>query len=489
MTADAAAAPHRRWSQWPGRIWRSHLVFVALFAAGVVLRAATTFAYRPAFIYGDTKFYLGYTRGVWIPGTARTTAYSVLLRGLLPLQGLDLVAVLQHLLGLAIGVVLYVFLLRWGCPRGWAALATLPVLLDPLQVVLEHYILTDVPAEAMVVVALVVLAWPARRQPAGRAEPRPPARVRITPVRAAIGGLLLGLATITRSGDLAVGVVGVGYVLLIAGRGWGRRISYAVLAGVMFVAPVLGYASWMQATRGSFSLTYGYAGHFLYGRVVAFADCTDLDLPRPEQQLCPRLSPDERNLAALMWRGSSPSFAITPPAGLTVDDVDGDFARRVIKHQPLDYVRTVTGDFLYNFSPVRGLGPERTANWHFRYWPFYPDWVDDMQRVVTKYGGSDVAVDTGLATPLTTYGNWYTPGLLLGVLLLAGLAAAAGLGRARRSGMRLSALLLAAGLIASLVAPALLVGYSTRYILTELALAPAVGVLGLTALFARRSEP
>jgi hypothetical protein len=190
-----------------------------------------------------------------------------------------------------------------------------------------------------------------------------------------------------------------------------------------------------------------------------------------------------------MWRGSSPSFAITPPAGLTVDDVDGDFARRVIKHQPLDYLRTVTGDFLYNFSPVRGLGPERTANWHFRYWPFYPDWVEDMQRVVTKYGGSDVAVDTGLATPLTTYGNWYTPGLLLGVLLLAGLAAAAGLGRARRSGMRLSVLLLAAGLIASLVAPALLVGYSTRYILTELALAPAVGVLGLTALFARRSEP
>ena len=74
MTADAAAAPRRRWPRWPGLIWRSHLVFAVLFAAGVVLRVATTFAYRPAFIYGDTKFYLGYTRGVWIPGTARTTA-------------------------------------------------------------------------------------------------------------------------------------------------------------------------------------------------------------------------------------------------------------------------------------------------------------------------------------------------------------------------------------------------------------------------------
>ena len=489
MTGLAQARAPQVRVAWPGRIWRSHLVFATLLVAGVALRLATTVAYSPAFIYGDSRFYLGYTRGAWIPGTARTTAYSILLRGLLPFGGLDAVVAVQHLLGLATAAVLYIFLLRWGCRRGWAALATLPVLLDPLQVVLEHYILTDVPAEAIIVAGLVVLAWPTNPRPPDPLGPRPARRAVITPVRAATGGLLLGLATVTRSGDLAVGVVGVGYVLLAARPGWRRRISVTLLTAVMFAAPIAAYAGWMKAARGSFGLTYHYAGHFLYGRVAAFEDCTGLDLPPPEQELCSPLPPSQRNPARLLWRGSSPSWAITPPPGMTVDEVDGDFARRVIRHQPLDYLRIVSADLLYDFSPTRGLGPERNANWHFRYWPFYPDWVDDMQRVVTKYGGSDIHVDTALATPLTAYGRWYTPGVLLGALMLAGLAAAAGAARARHSGMRLVCLLFSAGLMATLIAPAMLDGYTVRYIIPELVLAPAAGVLGLTAMLAGRRDP
>ena len=467
----------------PRWIWRSHLVFAVLFSAGVALRILTSYAYRPALIYPDSTFYLGYAHGPWVPGTARTTAYSILLRGLLALQGLDLVAVVQHVLGLAIAVVLYVFLVRWGCARGWAALATLPVLLDPLQVVLEHYVLTDVPAEALVVFGLVVLGWPTRR--ADRAECSPKARARSTVLRAGVGGLLLGLSAVTRSGEILLGGVAVVFILLLTGEKWWRRLLHAALAAVVFLAPIIAYAGWMDSTRGTFGLTQGYSGHFLYGRVMAFADCTGLDLPHSEQALCSPLPPDQRNLSLLMWRGTSPSWALIPPPGKTVDEVDGDFARRILRHQPMDYVRTVATDFAYNFAPTRGMGPERFPNWYFTYRPGYPAGVGGIQKIVDRFGGSDVAADPTLAGYLTTYGTWWTPGPLLGLLLLAGLGAVAGLGRARRSGMRLVCLLMTVGLIASLLVPAMLVGFSVRYMFVTLALAPAAGVLGLTAMLRR----
>jgi hypothetical protein len=467
--------------EWLRRIWRSHLVFAVLLLAGVLLRLATTFAYRPALIFPDSAYYLTFAQGRWIPGTARTTAYSVLLRGLLTLQGINLVAVVQHLLGLAMAVAIYVFLVRWGCARGWAALATLPVLLDPLQVVMEHYLLTEVTAEVLVVAGVLILGWPASDRPSDATERRAGVRLSSSLWGAAIASLLLGLSAVTRSGDLLLGFVVVGFVL-VSRAGWRRRVAQALIAAVAFAAPVVAYATWMDNTRGSFDLTYGYSGHFLYGRVMAFAGTTGLDLPLAERSLGPLLEPSQRNLSQLMWSPSSPSWTITPAQGMTVDQLDGDFARRVITQQPLDYLRTVAGDFFYNFAPTRGLGPERFPNWYFNFRPGYPAGVAGTQKLVHKYGGTDVGINSFLTHSLYAYGNWWTPGTLLGVLLLAGLAAVTGVGRARGSGMRLACLLICAALIGALAAPALLAGFSVRYLLPALALAPLVGVLGFTAI-------
>jgi 4-amino-4-deoxy-L-arabinose transferase-like glycosyltransferase len=286
---------------------------------------------------------------------------------------------------------------------------------------------------------------------------------------------------VTRSGDLLLGFVVVAFVL-VSRTGWRRRVAQALIAAVAFAAPVVAYATWMDNTRGSFGLTYGYSGHFLYGRVMAFASTTGLDLPVAERSLGPLLEPSRRNLSQLMWNPTSPSWTITPADGKTVDQLDGDFARHVITQQPLDYLRTVAGDFVYNFAPTRGIGPERFPNWYFNFRPGYPAGVAGTQKIVDKYGGTDVGANTFLTHSLYSYGTWWTPGTLLGVLLLAGLAAVAGVGRARGSGMRLACLVICAGLIGALVAPALLVGFSVRYLLPALALAPLVGVLGFTAI-------
>ena len=118
----------------PARLLRAHWLLALLLIGGVVLRVLAQLAYRPALLYIDSFRYLD-DLGVFYPGGINPVGYEILLLGPLLLVGnLALVAVVQHLLGLALGVAIYVLLLRFGARRWIAALATAPVLLDAYQV-------------------------------------------------------------------------------------------------------------------------------------------------------------------------------------------------------------------------------------------------------------------------------------------------------------------------------------------------------------------
>ena len=147
-----------------------------LLAAGLVLRAAAQIAYRPALIYIDSLRYLYHAHG------ADPVGYRVLLRPLLLVGNLDLVAAFQHVVGLAMAVLLYAVLLRRGVPRWLAALATAPVLLDGYQLQIEQTIMPDVMFEACIVAGLAALLW----------HPRPRTTLIIT------GGLFLGASATAR---------------------------------------------------------------------------------------------------------------------------------------------------------------------------------------------------------------------------------------------------------------------------------------------------
>jgi len=101
--------------------------------------------------------------------------YKGPLRAILLVANFDAVAAVQHLLGLAMAVVIYLLLVRRGTSRWLAALATIPVLFDPLQLDLEQYILTDISATFLVLVALVVLVW--KRDAIGKAGIVPMQRI------------------------------------------------------------------------------------------------------------------------------------------------------------------------------------------------------------------------------------------------------------------------------------------------------------------------
>ena len=82
---------------------------------------------------------LGYPLFLWILGRVHHLA---------------VVPTVQHVMGLAMAVLIYALLVRLRVPRWAAALAAAPVLLDAYQLEIEHYVLAETLFEALIVAAI-----------------------------------------------------------------------------------------------------------------------------------------------------------------------------------------------------------------------------------------------------------------------------------------------------------------------------------------------
>jgi hypothetical protein len=136
---------------------RRHRLATGLLAAGLVLRLLCQVSYGPALIYIDTVKYL---YGAW-PG-ADPLGYDVPLKLILAVGNLSLVEAVQHLVGLAMAVIIYLLLIRRRVPRWLSALAMAPVLLDAYQLQMETTIMPDVWFEAVIVAGAAILLWRTR---------------------------------------------------------------------------------------------------------------------------------------------------------------------------------------------------------------------------------------------------------------------------------------------------------------------------------------
>jgi hypothetical protein len=224
---DGAVARRPHLSRLPlaeaGRLVRAHWLFAALLGAGVAIRVVVLAAYRPAIVNVDAAGYLDNAADLG-PEPIRPLGYALVLRVLGAGEGLTQIAVAQHLLGTAVAVVLYVVLLRHGVARSLAALAAAPVLLDALQLNVEHSILSDSLFVALVVAACALLL-----------QNRPPG------LAACLGaGLLLACAIVTRSAGLLAAVpLALGAVVL------GARPRNAATLAAAILLPLAGYAAWV----------------------------------------------------------------------------------------------------------------------------------------------------------------------------------------------------------------------------------------------------
>lgn len=488
---------------------RRHALFGTLLAAGAALRVMTWLTYKPGFVYYDSVSYLNLSN-VLKPDTVRPLGYPIFLRILPTRHGLEWIPAVQHAMGIAVAVIIYALLARLGVRRWLAALAAAPVLLDAYQLVIEQYVLTEMLFELLVVAGLAALLW---------------RRGRPGVVGAVLAGLLFAWAALTRSNGIVLMVPAVLTLLWLAGsralerrraakavadepaavraaarrhRGpsSGRRRALGVAAIVAllvsFAVPVGAYATWYKHTNGSYALT-GYGGRFLYARVAPFAKCAQMKLPRDERVLCPQQPPGKRltlfgsSVEYFMW-GKTPPPPITKVPPAKAGTLGGDFAKRVIRHQPLDYLGHVTHDFLRVFALRRNRDNQELPITRWRFPVSFPIFYSGTTYMLKKYD-EPPRINRGLVKVLRAYqGYGYLPGPVFALGLIAGLLAALGLGRARRSGLRAASFLFAATGFVVLASTVLANQFTWRYALPELVLWPPALALGLTALWLRPRE-
>jgi hypothetical protein len=277
----------------------------------------------------------------------RPSGYSIFLKILEPFRTYAIVTILQHLMGLAIAVMIYALIRhRYAGPAWLATLATVPVLYDGFEVQLEHLIMADIPFLFVATLALTIFLW----------KPDPSLR------RCAVVGLLLGISDVIRSVGLPLLVIFVVY-MLIRWMPWRRMIAMIVLCAV----PVVAYATAFDIEHGQFAITDS-TGVFLYSRVMTFAECQKMTLTTDDKWLCTTVAPSDRPIAqAYIWTTGSyfdgvwytnPLDRLSPNKFTPrPNELAESFAVAAIEAQPLAYAKVVFNDTWRVFKFQRQVFP------------------------------------------------------------------------------------------------------------------------------------
>ena len=421
----------RRHAAKAAAVLRRHWLAAALLAAGLVLRVLAQLAYRPALFYIDTARYLYNADG------NDPVGYKGPLRAILLVANFDAVAAIQHLLGLAMAVVIYLLLLRRGAPRWLAALAIAPVLLDAYQLQIEQTIMPDTLFEALIVAGLAILLW----------QPR---------------------------------------------TSWRHAIGQAALLCAAFALPILAYCAGSYLLTGDFFLSHTGVTS-AYGRMASAADCATLRLPTGERGMCPAKIQQAQGPDWLEYAPGSPilPYYVRLPRA-DVDRLLSDFNHRVLAQQPLRVLAAYRHDVLKLFALTRTGSPGDTPISRWQFQTTYPYYTSQTTMPVVKtaadrFGGGVPTAWRPVAAFLRSYqlGGGYTPGPLLAVFTLAGLAGSAALLRRRAEpGTRQLALacLLFFTSAVSVTLISDLFEFSWRYQLPALVTLAPAGALGISVI-------
>jgi hypothetical protein len=489
----AAASPDRQARRFQSGLAAAralagrNLLFCVALGLAVVPRIIVMLGFQPAILFKlDTYDYL-YDAAHLIPNVANPGGYSLVLWLLKPFHSLVLIAALQHVLGLAVGVLVYAVLRRWGV-RGWiATLAAAPVLFSPSELLLEQLVMADFLALLLLVAAFAVLLL------------RPVPSV----WRSVAAGLLMGASAVARPTALPLIALMGGY-LLIRRAGW-RRVLAVLAAGAL---PVVLYMAWFASANGSFNLTNSN-GLFLWSRTMSFANCNVIKPPADLQALCPNRQPGLRqqvpskrkqpkrylwNHSAWLWQQPQPGIVPDTAAFTSANNARATrFATRAIEAQPLAYAAVVGREALHTFLaedqfvfPARSPLPDSLGPANRKYALAAISAYTGSSRGIGKYLGAHLGehVVQPYAHLVRGYQRViFLPGPLFGLIMLGGLV---GLVLPRRR-LAASALLLSSAVVTILL-PIAEHEYNYRYVIPAVPLACMAAALACRDL-ARRPPP
>jgi hypothetical protein len=448
--SSRARAAARAARTWAAENW----VFLLVVGAGIALRVLTMVAYEPSLPLrsGDAYQYLRRAITLSLGTSYHPFVYSAMLKPLILTGTLTWVTAAQHLAGLAVGVMLYLALRRFGLHPAVAALGAAPVMLDGYQLALEHQPLTETFFELLTVGAVVLAAWSGQPRLAS----------------AAAVGFLLGASVLIRFAGLAILPAIIAFWLVRRVR-WTRLVALVAV----FLIPLVGYALWFQSQTGSFALT-NRNGFYLYGRVAAFADCKTVDVPAAERIFCPENleHPPGRGL----FNSGLPYSVRSDPKN---NALASSFSRRMIRAKPGAFAEAVITDFGRYFVTRANQDDER--------W-LMPDALSPRDEQHVPRGiDLEFRLRSQPASVLRAWQeNVWLYGPLLGACLLVGLVGGiAGWARANRPPVGPEALLFTFAAVGVLLFPTIFAVYHFRYYVPAIPFAGPAAALGASVLYHR----
>jgi hypothetical protein len=462
----------------PAALWREHRLFTILVLVSLLPRILAALSFRPALLTADSFLYMQNAANGHL-GYLRPSGYSFFLA---IFQGLPhallVITTLQHLMGIAIAVIVYAMLRYWGLPGWGASLAAVPTLFDVREIALESYILSDALFALVIVVATALLLT--RRTP------------RLW--QCVVAGLLLAYASVLRGNGIPLVII-VAAFLLIRRVGWRAFTA----AAVVFVIPVLGYVLAFHSEYGMYNLTRS-DGIFLWSRTTSFANCAVIKPPADLAPLCPAREKSQARPPAPSW---SISYLLSAPTASDYvwapdvwwrndahpginsynDKLGQRFAIKAIEAQPGAYLKAVSRDvalsFLTNDRPQGGAYLTFTPQPRIQKLPSY------YQKYIRNYAGT--TANTHAVYPYAFFMFLYQqpvifPGLVFLLVVLTGLVVVLRNWR-RWGGLPALPWALAA---ASIVSPALLTQSLYRYMVVAIPLACLAAGLGFAQIPGRR---
>jgi hypothetical protein len=385
----------------------------------------------------------------------------------------------QHLIGIATGLLLYAAMRRVGGPRWLGLVPAAAVLLNGDNLFVEHALIAETLWTGLLAFAMYA---------AMRSLDAPGSRAWL-----AGAGALLGLSAIVRGASLLLPVL-LAIWALFAFAGTRRQKALMGATALGAAAVVVGGYAIVASSVGPYVGLGEMSGWQLYQRVTPFAKCSAFKPPAGTSYLCDPRPPSQR-LGGAFYLFNAGSPAAQQPIGPDQAGHAGAFARAAIIHEPFAYAKVVVRDLVRFADPEAGTPREGSgsvpAEMSFRHWRTPAYQADSPAQFANRVSGLYSGVDstpTGGTKLLATWQSIFRGDGLLVVAFL--VLAVLGLFRAR--GRVLLGLTLFGSCALLLYAlPPITIGYDARYGLPPFGLLVAAGTLGTWALMQswRRGEP
>jgi hypothetical protein len=247
------------------------------------------------------------------------------------------------------------------------------------------------------------------------------------------------------------------------------------------VLPLVAYAARFDERYGTFALSHT-SGWTLYGRVAGFANCAGAGIAPDARPLCETAAERHSHPDAPGWYiFDSASRAVrmygiygsASPRGVDANGILGTFARRILIHQPLDYLDAVGSDVLRYFTPGATPYADSVSATALPKSAAAEDIVQDVRDQYLPSITPEVRVPASVVRAYRSV--MHVPRPVIALLALASLLALA-----LRTPARREVLLLSGSGLSLIVCVAATAGFGIRYLL------PAVPFLALGGTLAIR---